>query len=256
MGLLIQQGLPHSISRHRSRVADGRRPRQKIRIRDILNMSSGLRIIAPQDPDYDEKGPYPDPLLPHGVDRLVQQCAATRPQQWEPATVGRYLGNTDPVLTNYTDCMAVGSAASTITRGRSVRCSTNSASRTFVLDTDPHGNFLTHGYESALTRAHRQPVSAGRRLERRTPAAGRLGQVREHRRARVGSRQPSAVRRLAVLGEWRQQLPAPKDTFMAGVGGQNVVIIRRTSLRSCALGITKDRQQPATRDLQRRLGCW
>ena len=26
-------------------------PRQKIRIRDILNMSSGLRIIAPQDPD-------------------------------------------------------------------------------------------------------------------------------------------------------------------------------------------------------------
>jgi CubicO group peptidase (beta-lactamase class C family) len=37
-------------------------PRAKIRIADILNMSSGLRIKAPQDPDYDPAGPYPDHL--------------------------------------------------------------------------------------------------------------------------------------------------------------------------------------------------
>jgi len=36
--------------------------RAKIRIADILNMSSGLRIKAPQDPDYDPAGPYPDHL--------------------------------------------------------------------------------------------------------------------------------------------------------------------------------------------------
>src|SRR5712664_3901214 len=35
-------------------------PRAKIRIADILHMSSGLRIKAPQDPDYDPSGPYPD----------------------------------------------------------------------------------------------------------------------------------------------------------------------------------------------------
>ena len=37
-------------------------PRSKIRIEDILHMSSGLRIRAPQDPDYDPSGPYPDHL--------------------------------------------------------------------------------------------------------------------------------------------------------------------------------------------------
>src|SRR6266478_5126438 len=35
-------------------------PRAKIRIADLLHMSSGLRIKAPQDPDYDPTGPYPD----------------------------------------------------------------------------------------------------------------------------------------------------------------------------------------------------
>src|SRR5262249_4411035 len=37
-------------------------PRTKIRIEDLLHMSSGLRIRAPQDPDYDPSGPYPDHL--------------------------------------------------------------------------------------------------------------------------------------------------------------------------------------------------
>ena len=37
-------------------------PRAKITIANIVHMSSGLRIIAPQDPDYDPKGPYPDHL--------------------------------------------------------------------------------------------------------------------------------------------------------------------------------------------------
>jgi CubicO group peptidase (beta-lactamase class C family) len=38
-------------------------PRAKIRIEDILHMSSGLRIRAPQDPDYDPSGPYPDSCI-------------------------------------------------------------------------------------------------------------------------------------------------------------------------------------------------
>src|SRR5258707_2525990 len=59
-------------------------PRAKIRIADILHMSSGLRIKAPQDPDYDPSGPYPDHLY------LYTDCvdsfhyAATRPLQWPP----------------------------------------------------------------------------------------------------------------------------------------------------------------------------
>jgi hypothetical protein len=56
-----------------------------------------LRIRAPQDPDCDPSGPYPDHLYLYtgGVDSY--HYAATRPQQWPPNSVGRYR-NTDPVL--------------------------------------------------------------------------------------------------------------------------------------------------------------
>src|SRR6266404_7062456 len=37
-------------------------PRAKIRIADLLHMSSGLRVKAPQDPDYDPAGTYSDHL--------------------------------------------------------------------------------------------------------------------------------------------------------------------------------------------------
>ncbi|MCI0525120.1 MAG: serine hydrolase, partial [Acidobacteria bacterium] len=72
-------------------------PRARIRIADIMRMSSGLRIRAPQDPDYDSSGPYPDHLYLYtgGVNSF--HYAATRPLQWPPNTVGRYH-NTDPVL--------------------------------------------------------------------------------------------------------------------------------------------------------------
>src|SRR5258708_3455539 len=75
-------------------------PRAKIRIADILHMSSGLRIKAPQDPDYDPTRPYPDHvyLYTGGIDSF--HYAATRPLQWPPNTVGRYH-NTDPVLISY-----------------------------------------------------------------------------------------------------------------------------------------------------------
>jgi CubicO group peptidase (beta-lactamase class C family) len=72
-------------------------PRAKIRIEDLLHMSSGLRIRAPQDPDYDPSGPYPDHLYLYtgGVDSY--HYAATCPQQWPANSVGRYR-NADPVL--------------------------------------------------------------------------------------------------------------------------------------------------------------
>jgi hypothetical protein len=54
-------------------------------------MSSGLRIRAPQDPDYDPFGLVY--LYTGGVDSY--HYAASRPQQWPPNTVGRYH-NTDP----------------------------------------------------------------------------------------------------------------------------------------------------------------
>src|SRR5947207_15442334 len=65
-----------------------------------MHMSGGLRIRAPQDPDYDPSRPYPDHLYLYTGAVNVFHYAATRPLQWPPGTVGRYH-NTEPVLVNY-----------------------------------------------------------------------------------------------------------------------------------------------------------
>jgi hypothetical protein len=108
LGVLIQQGAyelwqPAPIPEWQ----DPGDPRQQIRIGDIMRMSSGLRIRAPQDPDYDPSLGYPDHLYLYTGTANSFAWAATRPQQWPPNTVGRYR-NTDPVLTNYLMRLAVG----------------------------------------------------------------------------------------------------------------------------------------------------
>ena len=152
LGVLIQQGAydlwqPAPIPEWQG--ADD--PRGKIRIADILRMSSGLRIRAPQDPDFDRNGPYPDHLYLYTGSVNSFQYAATRPLQWPPNTVGRYH-NTDPVLANYLIRLAVER------RGEDYHSFPRRALldklgvRTMVMETDPFGNFLTQGYEFASAR--------------------------------------------------------------------------------------------------------
>ncbi len=119
-------------------------PRAKIRIGDILNMSSGLRIRAPQDPDYDPDGPYPDHLYLYtgGVD--TYRYAATRPQQWLPGTVGRYR-NTDPVLINYLVRLAVEKRGEEYLSFPQRALFDKVGVRTMVIETDTFGNFLGQG---------------------------------------------------------------------------------------------------------------
>jgi CubicO group peptidase (beta-lactamase class C family) len=126
-------------------------PRGKIRIADILHMSSGLRIRAPQDPDYDPAGPYPDHLYLYtgGTDSF--RYAATRPLQWPPDTVGRYH-NTDPVLINYLIRLAVEKRKEDYLAFPRRALFDRIGMRTMVLETDPYGNFLTQGYEFASAR--------------------------------------------------------------------------------------------------------
>jgi CubicO group peptidase (beta-lactamase class C family) len=126
-------------------------PRGKIRVADILNMSSGLRIRAPQDPDYDPSGPYPDHvyLYTGSVDSF--RYAATRPLQWPPGAVGRYH-NTDPVLANYLVRLAVEKRGEDYLSFPQRTLFDRLGIRTMVLETDPFGNFLTQGYELASGR--------------------------------------------------------------------------------------------------------
>src|SRR6266571_672329 len=85
LGILIKQGIYDL--RQPAPVPEWQTPgdpRANIRIADILHMSSGLRIKAPQDPDYDPSGPYPDHLYLYTGSVDSFHYAATRPLQWPP----------------------------------------------------------------------------------------------------------------------------------------------------------------------------
>jgi CubicO group peptidase (beta-lactamase class C family) len=245
LGVLIKQGV-YTLDQP-APIPEWQTPgdaRQKIRIRDILNMSSGLRIIAPQDPDFDENGPYPDHLYYYTGSIDSFKYAATRPQQWPPATVGRYR-NTDPVLTNYMIRLAVEK------RGENYHAFPQRALfdkigvRTMVLDTDPYGNFLTHGYEAASGRDWarianlylQDGVWNGERIlpEGYAKFVGTLAP------AWVADQRPQYGGLFWVNGDggW----PAPADMyFMSGVGGQQVMIIPTHQLAVVRLGHYKGAQ--------------
>lgn len=152
MGILIKQGIydlwqPAPVPEWQG-PGD---PRAKIRIADLLRMSSGLRIRAPQDPDYNPSGPYPDHvyLYTGGVNSF--HYAATRPLQWPPGTVGRYR-NTDPVLINYLVRLGVEKRGEEYLSFPQRWLFDKIGIRTMVMETDPYGNFLTQGYEFASAR--------------------------------------------------------------------------------------------------------
>lgn len=126
-------------------------PRAKIRIADILQMSSGIRIRAPQDPDYVDDGRYPDHLYLYTGSENLFHYAATRPQQWLPGQVGRYR-NTDPVLANYLIRLAVEKRQEDYLSFPRRALLDKLGMRTMLMETDSYGNFLTQGYEFASAR--------------------------------------------------------------------------------------------------------
>jgi CubicO group peptidase (beta-lactamase class C family) len=152
MGVLIQQGVyelwqPAPIPEWQ----EGNDLRSEIRIADLLHMSSGLRIKAIEDPDYDPTGTYPDHLYLYTGGVNLFHYAATRPLQWLPGKVGRYR-NTDPVLTNYLIRLAVEKRGEEYLSFPRRALFDKLGMRTMVLETDPFGNFLSQGYEFASAR--------------------------------------------------------------------------------------------------------
>jgi CubicO group peptidase (beta-lactamase class C family) len=152
MGILIRQGLydlEQSAPIPEWQVPGD--PRAKIRISDLMRMSSGLRIRAPQDPDYDPSGPYPDHVYLYTGSVNSFHYAATRPLQWPPGTVGRYR-NTDPVLINYLVRLGVERRGEEYLSFPQRALFDTIGIRTMVMETDPYGNFLAQGYELASGR--------------------------------------------------------------------------------------------------------
>jgi CubicO group peptidase (beta-lactamase class C family) len=126
-------------------------PRAAIRIGDIMRMSSGLRFVAPQDPDYDYAFGYPQGYPDHyyvytgAVDSY--QWAITRPAQWPPNTVGRYR-NSDPLVVNYLVRKGVEEVLHQDYLTYPQRALFDKIGiRRMYLETDPYGNFLLQGYD-------------------------------------------------------------------------------------------------------------
>lgn len=147
MGVLIQQGVyqldqPAPIPEWQT-AGD---PRQQIRISDLMRMSSGLRIKAPDDPDFDPNGTYPDHKYFYTGRIDAFHYAATRPQQWPPNTVGRYR-NTDPVLASYLIRLAAEKRGEAYLSFPQRHLFDKIGIRTMVMETDPYGNLLSQGYD-------------------------------------------------------------------------------------------------------------
>jgi len=213
-------------------------PRAKIRISDILRMSSGLRIRAPGDPDFDPSAGYPDHLYLYTGSVNSFHYAATRPQQWPPNTVGRYR-NTDPVLTNYLIRLGVEKRGEDYLTFPQRALFDKIGVRTMVMETDPYGNFLTQGYEFASARDW-----------------ARLGNLYLHDGVWNGERiLPEGFVKFVstVAPAWQAdkrpiyggffwingtgEFPVPKDAYyMAGAGGQTTLIIPSHDLVVVRLG--------------------
>jgi CubicO group peptidase (beta-lactamase class C family) len=213
-------------------------PRAKITIANILNMSSGLRIRAPQDPDYDASLGYPDHLYLYtgGVDSF--KYAATRPPQWPPNTVGRYR-NTDPVLINYLVRLGVEK------RGQDYHAFPQRALfdkvgvRTMVMETDPFGNFLTQGYEFASgrdwARLGNLYLQDGMWNGQRILPEGYAKFVSTLAPAWEADKRPIYGGFFWINGDGG--FPVPKEAYhMAGAGGQTTLIIPSHDLVVVRLG--------------------
>jgi CubicO group peptidase (beta-lactamase class C family) len=152
LGVLIQEGVydlwqPAPIPEWQGE-GDGR---QGIRIADILRMSSGLRCRAPQDPDADPTLGYYDHLYLYTGTVNSFEWAATRPQQWEPNTVGRYR-NCDPVLTNYLVRLGVEGRGGEYHQFPQQHLFDRIGVRNLVFQTDPYGNILLQGSDLGAAR--------------------------------------------------------------------------------------------------------
>ena len=242
MGVLIQQGVydlwqPAPIPEWQS--SDDSRSR--IRIADILRMSSGLRIIAPQDPDYDPAGPYPDHTYLYTGSTDSFRYAATRPPQWPPNAVGRYR-NTDPVLINYLIRLAVEKRGEQYHSFPQRALFDKLGIRHMVLDTDPYGNFLTQGSEQGTARdwariANLYLQDGVWNGERLLPA-GFVKFVSTLAPAWVADNRPIYGAMFWINGD--SAYPAPKEAFyMRGVNGQTVLIIPSHQLAVIRLGHDK-----------------
>jgi len=150
VGRLMQQGAlrledPALVSEWRKTPND---PRARIRVMDLMRMSSGLRFSrgSPEDlPGYHDH----DLIYSGALDAF--QFVTTRPLQFEPNTFGRYR-NTDPLTLGMLIRDAVRKRGDEYLTWPQRALFDKIGIRKQVLETDPYGNFLLSGYDYGTAR--------------------------------------------------------------------------------------------------------
>jgi CubicO group peptidase (beta-lactamase class C family) len=254
MGVLIKQGVyrldqPAPIPEWQQ-AGD---PRHNIRIEDLLHMSSGIRIKAPGEPEYDPNT-YPDHLFLYTGRVNSFKYAATRPPQWPPNTVGRYR-NSDPVLINYLVRLAVEKRGDEYLSFPQRALFDKIGVRSMVMETDPYGNFLTQGYEfmsgrdwARLGNLYLQDgVWNGERLL----PEGFAKFVSTVAPAWAADGRPVYGGFFWINGD--NAFPVPREAYyMAGAGGQTVLIVPSQQLVVVRIGHYKG-DRPGTASFRKAL---
>jgi len=152
IGILIQQGHfglwdPAPIpSWH---VGDD--PRSKIRIADLLHMSSGLKFIGAGEPREKWERGVPDHLYVYSGAIDVFQFSIGRPVEYPPDTVGRYR-NCDPLSLGYIIKKTVTEQGEEYLSWPQKALFDRIGIRKQVLEPDPYGNFVMTGFDYGTAR--------------------------------------------------------------------------------------------------------
>ncbi len=126
-------------------------PRGDIRVKDLMHMSSGLRFIATQDPDYTPDLGYPDHMYIYTGAINAFEHSYTRPMQFPVNTEGRYR-NSDPLTLGYIIKRTVTERGEEYLTFPQRALFDRIGIRQQVLETDPYGNFLLTGYDYGTAR--------------------------------------------------------------------------------------------------------
>ena len=208
-------------------VPDWRRPgdpRGAIRVRDVMNMSSGLSFTGQDDRWMDPSWQYHDHFFIYAGAVDAFKYATTSPVEFAPNTVGRYR-NSDPMTLGFLVRQYVEKKGEVYLTHPQRALFDTIGIRRQVLEPDPWGNFLLSGYDYGTARNWarlgllylRDGLWNGRRLLPEGFAKFVSTPAPAWRRPEYGGQFW-----INGIGQWN----LPRDAyFMSGAGGQHTFIV-------------------------------
>jgi CubicO group peptidase (beta-lactamase class C family) len=126
-------------------------PRSKIRISDLLRMSSGLRFSGADDPPEKHVHNFPDHEYVYSGSVDVFQFSINKQLEFTPNTLGRYR-NCDPLSLGYIIKRKLIENGEEYLSWPQKALFDKIGIRKQVLETDPYGNFIMTGFDYGTAR--------------------------------------------------------------------------------------------------------